>query len=52
MDDHSISVEGASTGAQSRFGGAIYGTTGRCFEIPRPPKEEQDRLKPAPKDES
>jgi len=32
----------------SRFGGAIYGTTGACFEIPRPPKEEQDRLKPPP----
>lgn len=43
-----LTVDGGCMTVQSRFGGAIYGTTGACFEIPRPPKEEQDRLKPPP----
>lgn len=31
----------------SRFGGNIYGTSGTCFEIPRPPKEAQEAQKPS-----
>lgn len=36
----------------SRFGGNIYGAIGYTFEIPRPPKEAQEPLKPSNKEHS